>query len=439
MKITAVPITECEPWEKNPRNIRKRDFERLKRQLQDLGQFKPLIAERINGKYIILGGNMRIRALQDLGFQEVNIILVKPKDEATRIKIALADNDRAGEYDDQALAELIYEHADEIQLHDYKIDVGKQADLETVLTAYGPEFDQAAEDKVPEISEDEPITKPGEIFQLGLHRLMCGDSTSPVDATALMAGEKAGMVFTDPPYNVAYKGRKHDEIMGDDQTEEEFIEFCVKFVEQLKHHSAEGAAFYICSGYSSYPAFLYAIRKNGLTFSCPIIWVKNNTSLGWGDYRHKHEMMLKARKQKRKSATPILYGWNGGRHYFKDGRFEADVWEIKRVSSAQMVHPTQKPLAIIRRALRNSSKRGELVLDLFGGSGATLIAAEQEGRRAYIMDLDPRYCDVIIRRWASWTNRDETDVRGTALLKAASPKTEIRRPAEQGTGQEEQG
>ncbi len=134
--------------------------------------------------------------------------------------------------------------------------------------------------------------------------------------------------------------------------------------------------------------------------------------MGWQDYKKKHEMILKAKKEKRR-ATPIMYGWNGGRHYFLEDRFEADVWEIKRRPGSTMLHPTQKPLAMICRAIRNSSRAGEIVLDPFGGSGSTLIAAEREGRKARVIELDPKYVDVIIRRYAAFTETPEAEIRAT--------------------------
>ena len=238
------------------------------------------------------------------------------------------------------------------------------------------------------------------------HRLLAGDSTKKEDVERLMAGQKADMVFTDPPYNVNYKSRGENKqgIMNDHMAEEKFITFSESFIARMKESVKEGGVFYICSGYSSFSAFLYALRVNGFEFSTPIIWVKNVASMGWGDYRRKHEMVITTKRPKTK-AEPILYGWNAGRHYFIESRFEADVWMIKRRAGNTMVHPTQKPIELIARAIRNSSKRDEVVLDLFGGSGSTLISSEKEGRRAYLMELDPKYCDIIIKRWEKFSGK----------------------------------
>lgn len=414
MIIKKVPIGHVDVWEKNPRNIKTKDFERLKKQIQDLGVYKPLICYSENGRYITLGGNMRLRALKELGTKEVEISIVKPKTEAEKIKYSLSDNDRAGEYDDQALAELVYSAKDEIDTDLFKIDLGYSLSVEELLTQFAPKIEAGEEDTVPE-RKPEPVAKLGDLYELGPHRLLCGDATKPESYKALLEGKPADIVFTDPPYNVAYGGgqtKKFGPILGDDMTEEQFVDFVIDFITRMKENTKRGGVFYICSGYSSYPTFVYAIKAIGLTYSGPIIWVKNNTSLGWGDYRHKHEMLIKA-KRGNKKAQPILYGWNGGRHYFMEHRFEADVWEIARRGSQTMLHPTQKPLGLIQRALRNSSRPGENVLDPFAGSGSTIIAAEREGRIAFAMDLDPIYVDVIIRRYAAMGGPNEKEIRTT--------------------------
>lgn len=414
MEIKRVPISEVEVWDKNPRNIRTKDFDRLKRQIQELGVYKPLICVRENGKYITLGGNMRLRALLSLNFSEVDVSLVDAPDEATRIKYALSDNDRAGEYDDQALAELIYNSKDEIDPSLFRIDLGNTLSIEELLTQFGPKIEAGEEDVTPEPLK-ELKAKLGELYELGPHRLLCGDATDSKNYEALMEGKLADIVFTDPPYNVAYSGglsKKFGPIMGDDMSEEQFVDFVITFITRMKENIKRGGVFYICSGYSSYPTFVYALKATGLTYSGPIIWVKNNTSLGWGDYRRKHEMVIKARRGNKK-AQPILYGWNGGRHYFMDHRFEADVWEIARRASQTMIHPTQKPLGLIQRALRNSSRPKENVLDPFAGSGSTIVAAEREGRVAYAMEMDPIYIDVSIRRYAALGGATEKEIRAT--------------------------
>jgi len=238
------------------------------------------------------------------------------------------------------------------------------------------------------------------------HRVLAGgDSTKTKDIKKLMNGKLADLAIFDPPFNVNYEGTKFEKILNDNMAEEKFIEFSMNFIARMKESLKTGGTFYICSGYSSFVPFLYAIKANGLEFSTPIIWVNNNTSLGWGDYRHKNEMILKG-KNKGKKAVPILYGWNGGKHYFPDTRFEADVWEIKRRAGNTMVHPNQKPLELVSRAIKNSSKREQIVLDLFAGSFSVLISAERENRIAYSNELDLKYVSVGLDRWSAFTKKD---------------------------------
>lgn len=242
------------------------------------------------------------------------------------------------------------------------------------------------------------------------HYLLCEDSTKIENVEKLMNDKKADMVFTDPPYNVNYSGQgKLGGILSDNMSEKQFVDFTLEFIGRIKENLKTGGVFYLCSGWSSYPIFLYAIKSHGMEFANPIVWVKNNTSLGWNDYKYKYEMLLKGKvikkKKKVKKATPILYGWNKGKHYFIDTRFESDVWEIKRKASNKMVHPTQKPLELMVRAISNSSHRGEIVLDNFAGSGSTLISCEKIKRIFYGIELDTKFCDVIIKMWEDYTGK----------------------------------
>jgi DNA modification methylase len=410
----TVPLHDLIGWKKNPKTmVKKADFERLKAQILELGLYKRLVCCREGGKYIVLGGNQRLRALQDLGALSAGISIVKAPTDAEKLKYALSDNDNIAGWDDQNLAELLFEAKDKIKTELFKIELGKPISIDNLLNQFGPNrFDQTREDMVPP-AEKKSETRPGDLFLAGKHKILCGDATKEWAYAALMGDKKADLVFTDPPYNVKYEGTKYGPIAGDNVSEERFIEFSLAFMARMKDHTKAGGVFYICSGYSSYPAFIYAIKATGMTFSTPIIWIKNASSLGWSDYHHKHEMLLKAQASKRKQALPILYGWKGGKHYFLDIRDEADVWEIARRGSSTMLHPTRKPLALVQRAIRNSSRPGETVLDPFGGSGSTLVAAEREGRICRTMEIDPPYVDVMIRRFAALGGQTEAQIRAT--------------------------
>ena len=411
MEIKRIPIEKVENWDKNPKTGKTQNFERLKQQILILGIYKPLICFEEKGKFITLGGNSRLMALRELAHPEVDISIIHPKDEAEKLMYAMSDNDRVTDWDEQALAERLYETKDKFPFDIFRIDIGNTISVENLLTQYGPRIDMVGEDEVPK-SEATAITEFGDIFELGPHRLLCGDSTQPDSYKALLEGAKADMIFTDPPWNVAYEGTKFKQIMNDDMDEESYVNFTVEFMKRLQENTKPGGVFYICGAYANFPILRYAIKAAGLIFTCAIIWVKNQTAFGWEDYKKKQEMVLKAKNSKKK-AQPILYGWNKGRHYFAKDKIDADVWEMPRRASTTMLHPTQKPLGLVQKAIKNSSRPNEIILDIFGGSGSTLVGSEREGRIARIMELDPIFCDTIIRRYAALGAFTEDEIRAT--------------------------
>lgn len=380
-------------FDRNPRKITASAMEKLKERIQKRG-FHDVV--KLDTDNTILSGNMRTDALIQLGITEVNVLVpdraLTPEE---REAVVLESNRNDGTWDDEMLVTFDSEVLLDVGFDSTEVDTMHAEDDDA-------EDDFDSERAVQEIKK--PKSKRGDLYLLGEHRLMCGDSTSTEDIERLMDGASADMVFMDPPYNMNYKSHTKGGIMNDNMAEEQFAEFCVDFIARMKEASRLGAVFYICSGYQSYLPFLYALKANALNFAGPIIWVKNGLGMGMNDYRHQHEMILKAKKEgKKKTASPILYGWNGGKHFFAGGHDQGDVWNVDKRGAATMVHPTQKPIALINRALKNSSKRGGSVLDLFGVSGSTLIAAEKTGRRAYVMELDPKYVDAIIQRWESLT------------------------------------
>jgi DNA modification methylase len=400
MNIIKVPIFSVIPWEKNPRGIKTKDYERLKRQILELGVYKPLLAVRENGHYIVLGGNMRIRALKDIGVKEVEVSIVKAKTETERIKYALSDNDRAGFYEEDKLAELVYPHLAEIKLEDYKVDLGEPIDLKAVVERYGPDLDEKADD-VPEIDDTPAITKMGDLFTLGKHRLLCGDSTKAEDVARLMRGEKAGMVFTDPPYGIDIV--KIDAVGGGGPLH--FKTGKVGFDRRVKaniYRQIEGDnspdAARKALGY--YPSVKNRIIFGGQFFPflplsrCWIVWDKNNTGtfgdaeLAWTSFD--------------KPIRLYRYTWNGLQR--EGPRTE----ELKG-----RVHPTQKPVGLFSKILFDFSKENEIIIDPFLGSGTTLIAAEKTARVCYGIEIDPKYCDVIIKRYADYMGVPEKEIRAT--------------------------
>lgn len=435
MEIRTVPISKVIPWDKNPRGIKDQDFERLKRQILKLGVYKPLICFPQNGKFIVLGGNMRIRALRDLGVKEVGISIVKPKTEVEKIEYSMSDNDRVGFYEEQALAELILPHLGQLNLEDFRVDLGRSMDLKAILQDFGPDFDEKA-NIVPEIDDSPAKTKSGEIFQLGRHRLMCGNSGKAEDVDRLLADAKIRLVNTDPPYNVKLEPRSNNAIAAakatgttkhhqafdtarrrkkgfpakvslrakdrplenDFLTDSDFAVLLRSWFGTVARVLEPGRSFYIWGGYANCANYPAALKENHLYFSQAIIWVKEHPVLNRKDFMGNHEW--------------CFYGWReGAGHKFFGPNNVTDVWMIKKVNPASMIHLTEKPVELAQRAIEYSTKKGENVLDLFGGSGSTLIAAEKTDRQAFLMELAPKYCDVIIKRYADFAGVLEDKIR----------------------------
>lgn len=379
------PVSKLKAWDKNPRAIKKDAYERLKRQLQKHGQFKPLI---ITMQGIVIGGNMRLKAYLEMGVQNVWVSIVDPENEAEMVAIALADNDRAGYYEEESLAELIQE-LDTIDWEDYHLDLGQTISAAKVLQSLSP--DNIVEDEVPELQDTQ--VKLGDIYTLGSHRLMCGSATEVGDVSELMNGQLADLIITDPPYNVDYTGKTKDALKIDNDSMEDgkFLQFLTDSFVNMYTASKDGSSAYIfhadSEGYNFRKAFMTA---NFQIKQC-IIWAKNSLVMGRQDYHWQHE--------------PVLYGWKvGNTHQWHGDRKQTTLWNVDRPQKSTD-HPTMKPIALMAKPIHNSSKQGDIILDLFSGSGSgsTLIACEQTGRSCYAMELEPKYCDVILRRWENFT------------------------------------
>jgi len=429
MKETR-PISELKSWENNPRSIDKENFGRLRKQIQRLGQFKPLI---ITSDGTVIGGNMRLEAMKSLGMSNAWVSLIEFKEredkkwfacidgvaqvgefeslEQAVTEYALSDNDRAGSYDEDKLAEQLSKLP---QLEDiYRFDLGKLTNIKELMSRYGPDL---KEDEFDGSLPDEPKTKMGDVYQLGYHRLICGDATDFGAVQKLMDGKTARMTFTDPPYNVDYAGGMHSDgtqtkrkkILNDKMSPEEFYQFLYNSLGNMI--AVTKGAFYVCMSSSELHNLWKAFTDNGGHWQSYIIWAKDAFTLSRADYQHQMEPILYGLSEEElKKITeengniesmPILYGWT--EHEWYGGRKQGNVWNIARPRISKE-HPTMKPIELVGRAIRNSSLVGDIVLDLFGGSGSTLIAAEQTGRICYMSELDPAYCDVIVRRWETLT------------------------------------
>lgn len=381
----------------NYRKHDERNLKLIKRSLKNLGAGRSIL---IDADGEIIAGNATFKTAQELGIpveviktDGTKVVALQRTDLHTqdrkRKEMALMDNTTSDKPN--------WDY-DEIST-DFSADELPELGLED-LPNFTADNAEVVEDEVPSDEEVETRCKPGDIWQLGEHRLMCGDSTVITDVEKLMAGEKADMVFTDPPYNVNYSGRGEQNKLGpiknDNMDDSKFEEFCNDFFESYFFALKPLGCIYVCHP-DSQSAPKIAFETNFAKFfkkSSTIIWIKQSAGMGWQDYRSQHE--------------PILYGWKegDGKHAFYGDRTNTTVWDIKRDSVSEYVHPTQKPVAIPAKAIKNSSKTNDLIVDLFGGSGSTLIACEQLNRKCYSMELDEHYCDVIIKRWENLTGRE---------------------------------
>lgn len=298
-------VSDLKPFPGNPRKADEKQVADLDRSLERFNLAAPLV---INTDNTVIGGNFRLNREIERGTKEVDVrIPSRTLTQKEAMELNLRLNKNQGSWDFGKLANFSEDMLQNVGWESKELD-----DIFGLATVEDDFKVQAEYERI-----KTPKTKRGELYQLGEHRLVCGDSTKKEDVGKLMGEKKADMVFTDPPYNVAYKGTKFDKIKGDEQTEEDFIKFSEEFIARMAEATKKGGVFYICSGYSSFPTFLWALRKNRFQFSTPIIWVKNNTSLGWGDYRHKHEMVIKTKNPRKKKKSTTNFIWmEGGKTLF---------------------------------------------------------------------------------------------------------------------------
>lgn len=381
-----VSIAELNPWDQNPRR-NDAAVEKVADSIKRFGFGSPILA-RPNGE--VIAGHTRLKAAERLGLDRVPVRYLD-LDPADAHLLALADNKlgEIAEWDDAMLAEILKD----LDPEDAALAGFGAEELEKLLSEFEePTSFLTDPDDVPEVPE-EPVTKPGDIWLLGRHRLLCGDSTKSEDVECLMGGQKANMVFTDPPYNVDYVGKTKDalKIQNDSMSDADFFQFLLAAYTCMLTHTESGGAIYVCHADSEGTNFRKALVEAGWLLKQCIIWAKSAFVMGRQDYHWQHE--------------PILYGWApGAAHHWHGDRKQSTVWNFDRPNRSED-HPTMKPVELVERALENSSGRGDKVLDLFGGSGTTLIACEKNGRSAYLMELDPHYCDVIAHRWEKFTGK----------------------------------
>ena len=378
MKIVRKQLAEITPYAKNAKKHSRQQINNVAESIKQYGFVQPIVIDR-NGVIVI--GHCRALAAQKLGMTEVPCICVDDLTPEQVNALRLVDN-KSNESDWDF--DLLKDELPELDLSAFDFDWGLPED----------QTEDVIEDEAPEVDEDaEPIAKLGDIWQLGRHRLMCGDSTSIEDVEKLMGGQLADMLLTDPPYNVSYEGKTKDRltIQNDSMDNDSFRQFLRDAFSSADAVMKQGAVFYIWHADSEGYNFRGACFDIGWKVRQCLIWNKNSMVMGRQDYQWKHE--------------PCLYGWKeGASHLWASDRKQTTVIDYQRPAKAD-IHPTMKPVGLFDYQIKNNTKGGDIVLDLFNGSGTTIMACEQNGRVARCMELDPRYVDACVKRWENFTGK----------------------------------
>ena len=372
MKTEKIAISKIKPNPNNPRLIKDDKFTKLVQSIKDFPEMLDIRPIVVNDDMIILGGNMRFKACKEAGLKEIPIIIANGLSEEKQREFLIKDNVSGGEWDWDMLAN----EWDDIELDKWGLDIPKE--FLTELEAEEDDFDTTP----PEV----PITVLGDLYEIGEHRLLCGDSTQTDTFEKLMQGEFADMVVTDPPYNVAYEGKTKDAltIENDSMGNDDFYKFLYDFYSALTTAVKKGGAIYVWFADVEIVNFAKAFKDAGIKLAQMLIWKKQTLVMGRKDYHFKHE--------------PCLYGWiEGEAHKWYSDRKQTTILEFDR-PSRNGEHPTMKPIELFAYQIGNSSKVGDIVIDAFGGSGTTMVACEQLKRKSRIIEFDPKYCDVIVKR-----------------------------------------
>ena len=383
MKIEKMNISKLNPAEYNPRkNLQPGDaeYEKLKRSMEQFGYVEPVVWNKTPGR--VIGGHQRLKVLVDLGLKEVDCVVVE-MDEEQEKALNIALNKINGEWDTDKLAMLI----SDLQGSDFDVSLTgfEEAEIADLFEKTGEKEVRDDDFDLTAALEKASFVERGDIWIVGRHRLMCADATSAEDVAALMDGKRANLVVTDPPYNCSYEGGTGMKIINDSwNNSKKFYQFLLDAFKNAYDNLSDGSAFYCFHSDAEKVNFFNATVDAGFHYSTTCIWVKNALVIGRMDYQMRHE--------------PIIYAFkNTAKHKFYGDRKQTTVWEFNRPSKSQL-HPTTKPLSLIAYPIKMSSQENGIVLDLFGGSGSTLVACEQMNRVCHTMELDEKYASVILRR-----------------------------------------
>ena len=392
-QIVYKRLNEIKPYPNNPRN-NDNAVEAVANSIKRFNFQNPII---VDSDGVIVAGHTRYKAAKKLGLKTVPCLVADDLNEEQINAFRLADN---------KVGELATWDLDTLKVELDNIGEIDMSEFGFSLDGIGEEPQEVQEDDFDEEPPEEPTSKLGDIYQLGEHRLMCGDSTNAEHVARLMDGAKADMVFTDPPYNVNYadkniflnnadKGNRiQDDIENDHAGSDETAKnnLWLPAFKNMVDNSADDCSIYVTmpQGGAHMMMMMMSAQEAGWQVKHELIWVKNNHVLGRVDYLYKHE--------------PLLFGWKDKHKFYGNGEHTKSVWEIPKPQKSDL-HPTMKPIALIANALLNSSKEGDNILDVFGGSGSTLIACEQLNRKCYMMEMSPKYVDVIIKRWQEYTGK----------------------------------
>jgi DNA modification methylase len=410
LQVVTWPVEKLIPYARNARTHSAEQVAQVAASIAEFGWTNPILA---GADGIVIAGHARLLAARKLGMTEVPVIVLDHLTESQRRALVLADNRLAlnAGWDEEMLRVEMAALDDD----GFNLEVVGFTDEEIADLLRDPEEVHAGntdDDAVPETPET-AITVPGDTWLLGQHRLLCGDSVQMESVEKVLAGGLADMVFCDPPYNVNYGATMKDKLRGkarkiaNDDLGQDFEQFlrdaCVNILAVTK------GAIYVCMSSSELHTLQKAFREAGGHWSTFVIWAKNTFTMGRSDYQRQYE--------------PILYGWKDGtQHFWCGARDQGDVWFIKK-PQVNDLHPTMKPVELVERAVRNSSKDRDTVLDPFGGSGTTLIACEKTGRQARVIELEPKYCDVICRRFMDFSGKAATlEADGRAFADVAAER-----------------